>query len=376
MKFLSLLTLLMSTLTLFANNTTGIDNSLKLETLAVMGKAEKFILSQQNDNGSWGMYGGIPAYTALAATALKMSPHGSNYQLHADKAAEYLLKFINPDGSIHDNSEHAYPNYTTSCTLIALYYIDKAKYANIIRKGRCFLEGSQFGKDEGIEAGGIGYGSSKTKSDLSNTQYALEALYITSDVDSDAISPAEAAKNKQVWANAMAFVERCQSSEATDKKLGFEHKKENEGGFRYSPDRSKVDGEDKAPYGAMTYAGIKSMIYAKLSKDDPRIKAALTWVASRYTLDEHPGMKLQGHHYYLHTFAKALHVAEINTLKDSAGTEHFWRADLAKKMISVQQADGSWFNTEGRWQENDKTLVTSYGLMGLSYALALENDTK
>ena len=94
MKFLSLLMLLMSTLTLFANKTTGIDNSLKLETLAVMGKAEKFILSQQNDNGSWGMYGGIPAYTALAATALKMSPHGSNYQLHADKAAEYLLKFV------------------------------------------------------------------------------------------------------------------------------------------------------------------------------------------------------------------------------------------------------------------------------------------
>ena len=376
MKLLSIFILFMTTLNTFATTATGIDNSLKLETLAAMGKAEKFLLSQQNENGSWGLYGGIPAYTALAVTALKMSPNKSQYQTQADKAATYLLKFVNPDGSIHDNSEHAYPNYTTSCTLIALYYIDKAKHANVIRKGRRFLEGSQFDKTTGLEQGGIGYGSDKTKSDMSNTQYALEALYITSDVDSDAISPAQAAKSKQVWSNAMAFVERCQASEANDKKLGIEHKKENAGGFRYSPDRSKIDGPDKAPYGAMTYAGIKTMIYAELNKEDPRVKAALEWVANSYTLDEHPGMKLQGHHYYLHTFAKALHVAEVNSIKDKAGKEHFWRADLSKKMMSIQAADGSWVNPEGRWQESNKLLVTSYGLMGLSYALALEDSSK
>ena len=56
----------------------------------------------------------------------------------------------------------------------------------------------------------------------------------------------------------------------------------------------------------MTYAGLKSMIYAGVKKDDPRVKAAYEWVQKHYTLDENPGMGGNGLYYYYHTFAKAL----------------------------------------------------------------------
>ncbi|WDE96859.1 prenyltransferase/squalene oxidase repeat-containing protein [Lentisphaera profundi] len=348
----------------------GIDNSLKFEVQASMKKGENFLLSQQNENGSWGLYGGVPAYTALSLTTLAMSPSRDQYSAQMDKAAKYLNQFINPDGSIHDRSEHAYPNYTTSVTLMALFIVDRQKYADVIRKGRRFLVKSQFGPESGVEAGGIGYGSNKTKSDLSNTQYALEALYVTESVDQDGVSPEDVKATREAWAKALEFVERCQSSKENDEKLDIEWKERNYGGFRYSPDRSKADEADKAPYGGMTYAGIKSMIYAKLDKDDPRIKAALEWVKRNYTLDENPGLKLQGHFYYIHTFAKALHAAQIEEVDGENGVKHHWRRDVCRKLLSMQAEEGSWVNTENRWQENNRQLVTAYALMSMYYAMA------
>ena len=66
----------------------------------------------------------------------------------------------------------------------------------------------------------------------------------------------------------------------------------------------------------MTYAGLKSMIYAGLTKDDPRVKAAMEWIGKNWTLDENPGMQYadpsdpasaqSGLYYYYHTLARAL----------------------------------------------------------------------
>jgi squalene-hopene/tetraprenyl-beta-curcumene cyclase len=43
-------------------------------------------------------------------------------------------------------------------------------------------------------------------------------------------------------------------------------------------------------YASMTYAGLKSMIYAGLTPDDPRVKAAVAWLAKNYTLESNPGL--------------------------------------------------------------------------------------
>src|SRR5205823_9082494 len=113
---------------------------------------------------------------------------------------------------------------------------------------------------------------------------------------------------------ALKFITRMQNlSETNDQKWAG-----NDGGGIYTPANN---GESKAgeytgpdgkrmlrSYGSMTYAMLKSYIYAGLTKDDPRVKAAWDWVTKNWTLDENPGMRLgtptaakQGYFYYFHT---------------------------------------------------------------------------
>ena len=138
--------------------------------------------------------------------------------------------------------------------------------------------------------GGAGY-DSKSRPDLSNTQFFLEALK----------DGRRAARTTRPSRRRLVFVSRCQNlkSECNDQPWAG---KINDGSFIYS---AAGGGQTKVPtsrsdgslpgYGSMTYAGIKSLIYCGVSKDDPRLKKALEWTQKNYTLDANPGMpKVRG----------------------------------------------------------------------------------
>src|SRR5262249_30890653 len=137
------------------------------------------------------------------------------------------------------------------------------------------------GKDEKDDFyGGAGY-DSKSRPDLSNTQMFLDALKAAG-VDKD-----DAALKK-----AMIFVSRCQNlkSETNDQPWA---KVINDGSFIYTAatggvtkviDQPRDDG-GRPGYGSMTYAGIKSLIYCGVSKDDLRVKKALEWIKENYSVD-------------------------------------------------------------------------------------------
>jgi len=125
-------------------------------------------------------------------------------------------------------------------------------------------------------------------------------------------------------------------------------------------------------YGSMTYAGLKSMIFAGLTRDDPRVKAALEWLARHYTFAENPGLGDAGLYYYFQTAGKALEALGADTFADAGGVQHAWRSELADAILARQQADGSWVNTNPRWMEGDPNLVTSYALMALASCLPKE----
>ena len=121
-------------------------------------------------------------------------------------------------------------------------------------------------------------------------------------------------------------------------------------------------------YGSMTYAGLKSMIYAGLTKDDPRVKAALGFIRKTFSVEENPGAGERGLYYYYVTFAKALSVLGDRTIADSQGVEHDWRSDLFSALAKRQGKEGSWVNSSDRFMEGDPNLVTAYALLALAYA--------
>lgn len=120
-------------------------------------------------------------------------------------------------------------------------------------------------------------------------------------------------------------------------------------------------------YASMTYAGLKSMIYCGVDKEDPRIQAAYAWIQANYDLESNPGMGTAGLFYYYQTFAKALTAMKESEFTTKSGDKHDWKKELLAALAARQNADGSWTNENNRWMESDPNLVTGYALIALSY---------
>jgi len=119
----------------------------------------------------------------------------------------------------------------------------------------------------------------------------------------------------------------------------------------------------------MSYAGLKSYIYCGVSRSDPRAQAAWSWIGAHYTVTEHPGMGDTSLYYYYHTMAKTLDVYGQKMVRDTGGRPHDWSRDLAEQLVRRQHPDGSWYNDNARFWENQPSLVTRNSLIALSYCL-------
>jgi squalene-hopene/tetraprenyl-beta-curcumene cyclase len=126
-------------------------------------------------------------------------------------------------------------------------------------------------------------------------------------------------------------------------------------------------------YGSMTYAGFKSMLFAGLAKDDPRVTAAWDWIRRNYGFAENPGLGQQGRYYYVHAAARALFATNAPTVVPVQGgadaAPRNWRDDLSDALLAAQRADGTWVNSADRWQEGQPDLVTAYAALALEEAL-------
>jgi squalene-hopene/tetraprenyl-beta-curcumene cyclase len=108
------------------------------------------------------------------------------------------------------------------------------------------------------------------------------------------------------------------------------------------------------------------LVYARVARDDPRVKAAMDWVRRHYTFKENPGIGAQGHFYYLNTCAKALSAYGDDLLTDAAGVSHRWRDDLSQDLMALQKTEGFWVNEgSGRWMESIPELSTCYAMLAL-----------
>lgn len=318
----------------------------------------------QLEDGSFSANNG-PGVTALVVTAALRSGVDPQEPFLA-KAMDYLKGLIHEDGGIYSEDSRV-KNYETCLSIMAFTEANaNGEYTEIIDRARAFAIGQQFDAEEGKTPedpyyGGSGYGS-KGRPDLSNTAVLIEALIAAGeDADSEAIQ------------RALLFVSRAQNLESEHNTLPFPQLNP-DGGFYYTPanggesQAGTIENGGLRSYASMTYAGLKSLIFAGVDKDDQRVKAAVAWLQKNYDLETNPGMGTAGLYYYYHTVAKSLHAYGETTFIDEAGVAHDWRDELLEELAGRQQADGSWLNTDNpRWMEDNGPLVTAYALIALSY---------
>jgi squalene-hopene/tetraprenyl-beta-curcumene cyclase len=281
------------------------------------------------------------------------------------KSLAFLSGMVQKDGGIYDPKQ-SFQNYETSLAVMCFAAANADhRYDAVLHGADGFLKKNQWGEGMNIDKsdprwGGGGYGHHK-RPDLSNTAFLVEALKSAGNgPDSEAVQ------------RALVFVSRCQNLESENNTTPFAGKI-NDGGFYYTPADKGESYAGKTPegglrsYGSMTYSGLKSMIYAGLTADDPRVKAAVNWARTHYDLSTNPGLGAEGLYYYYQTFAKALDAAGLSTVEDAKGVKHDWRSELAAELIRRQGSGGSWANDHPRWLEGDPNLSTGFALLALSY---------
>ncbi len=327
-------------------------------------RAVGFLRPRQEIDGSWS---GTkePGITALVVTGLLRSKRVTPSDPAIVKALGFLEGYVDPRGGL---AKAPHSVYSTSVALMAFQEANQAgRYDNLIKGAQDFLKVNQTDESEGKSPadptfGGSNYGG-PGRPDLSNTSFMMEALR-------DSGLPAD----DPALQKALVFVSRCQNlkSEFNDQPWAG---KVDDGGFIYvaagrgggGAGKAAPKPDDPIPSNAgMTYAGLKSMIYAGLTRDDIRTKAALGYISKHYTVEENPGQGQRGLYYYYHTFARALAALGQPTLVDSEGTAHDWRADLIEALAKRQEASGAWVNREDRFMEGDPHIVTSYALLALA----------
>lgn len=348
-------------------NAQALDQTHRDQALASLHLGAEYLLATQMEDGGW-IATPRTAITALCVIALHDAPVADAAKRDAaiDRALDFIRSQAEEDGSFRSQpqrhyiffSDAGYPTYTTAVALLAMATVQRPQDTTYMLQARDFLRAVQI-TDEGERYGGYGY-KPGSRPDMSNTAWAAEAMYHSSYVEEDsaAVPEQDRAGTQLMWERLDAFLGEAQNTGEG---------KEADGGFGYRP--------GLASSGSMTYAGLKSMLYAQLDRHDPRVKAVIAYLKQHYTVQENPGQGTSGLYYYLQTISKALDLLETEELVLADGQIRNWRHDLTEQLAASQLDNGAWVNENGRYMENIEPLTTAYAMIALKKTLSpIVND--
>jgi prenyltransferase/squalene oxidase-like repeat protein len=378
---------------LAASPALAIDDAHARRAHDMINRAVEYLRTQQDPSGGWAVppQGPVfPAITAMVVQGMVMSPDIDERDESISRGVSFMLGYVQPDGGIYDG---ILAGYNTSICLSALSHIKRPEAMATVVAAQDFLKSLQW-TEESIDHdetgrvnedhpfyGGVGYGS-HGRPDLSNLAMMLQGLHDSGLATSD-----------EAYSRAVIFLQRVQmQGDINDMEYA---EGSQQGGFIYATSENAEPenigkGESKAgqidevlldgkigsrlrSYGSMTYAGFKSYLYANLSRDDRRVQLAYNWIRRNYTLDENPGVGMQGLYYGYVAFAKAMDAygsETITTLNPdgSTGQTRDWANDLIDALAKLQNDDGSFRSVHDRWMENNPVLITAYSLLALQHA--------
>lgn len=358
-----------------------LSESVRREGQDAVRKGLQWLENKQKPGGFWSSPE-WPALTGFAVWAMALDEAYRDSEA-VEEGVEYIKSHVQKNGGIYVVPKIEFKgggksNYNTAISMVALHLTGREDVRSIVLNARNFVAaGQHLGGD--VYHGGFGYDASTKRAyaDLSNTYIAMEALELTESAEDFRTQGEKAEIDKKA---AEEFVSKIQNRKESNDADWVSETPENKGGFAYHPEESKagtIKGDDGTVYfrsfGSMTYAGMLSLIYADVDRNDPRVKSALDWSTRHWTLDENPGMGNQGLFYFYNVLSKALAVYGENQLVAEDGTTINWRQEFIKRLVSMQKINeeghGYWVNEENRFWEADPVLVTGYTLIALQVAL-------
>jgi len=361
--------------TLSAGRAPGtLDKSLANEVNAAIDRSLDWLAANQKEDGSWSN-GNFPALTALPAWAFVRGTHPKKKEVVA-KAVGYLMSCVRDNGGIYREVKGrqggGLGNYNTAIAMTTLHATGDPALVPTVLKARKFIaRGQHFGDD--VYEGGFGYNQSTDRpyADLQNTLYAAEAMRLTQGVED--LRDSSEDRVDIDWSKTVKFIEKMQNKP--------EAGPDQEGGFIYRPGESRAGTTTNKEgvvvfrsYASMTYAGLLALIYADVNRNDTRVRSAFKWASERWSLEENPGMGMQGMFFFFNVLTRSLHAYGADIIPLDGGKTVDWRRELAKRLISLQTIDpatghGFWRNDTGRFWEKDPVLVTAYSILALEHVI-------
>ncbi|MGN0843849.1 MAG: hypothetical protein ACI4QT_01360 [Kiritimatiellia bacterium] len=353
---------------------------------ASIAKAAAYLAQHQKSKGNFSNPR-FPGLSGLALWAL-IGANDKQYEPVIEKGVDYLLSTVQKDGGIYcpvpGREGGGLSTYNTAVCLTALSFVKGRDLTRVILDARTFLAGSQLSGDDSF-SGGFGYdkASPNRYADLMNTHFVMEAMRRTEKYEDK--RPVSEKKADLDWDAALAFVERLQNDEdagdsagglsysPADAKAGTETVQTKADGQTENDGTALEQGKEKVimrSYGSITYAGLLALVYCKLDRTDSRVRSALDWASKHWTLEENPGVGDQGLYFFYDVIGRSLSVSGIECIERSANEPSIdWRAELVKKLVSLQRENGSYQNSNSRFWENDPILSTAYSAIALEFAI-------